>query len=480
MINRPFSTALARLGLVAAVLATLMILAPVVSAADPYEVSYAEDRTDAVATFSASDPDADAGDPEWDLSGPDADLLEISDDGELTFEKQPNFEKPADGDEDPDSSGDQGAGDNVYKVTVEALDGDLDVVVTVTNVDEPGSVDFDQLQAQETRDLEASFTDDDGKDAPSWQWSRGESAQGPWTEITGATSADRSPTADDVGNWLQATVSYTDSFGAKTVSGVIGPVVSETLSNAAPDYSRLDDDDDATGVQVEREVDENKKGDLGEPITATDANNDPRLYSLSGTDKDCFSYDEDSGQLSLSAERDYEMPLLACKTGGDARTEVSSGATVAENNVYTVTVTATDPSGATGVATVTVTVKDVNEAPEFTEAAKAKTQTTLYIDENIDNADSPPLALRTGEASTATAPVNYVAEDEDDNTALDADTAVRYSVEGADAKHFGFADNSTPTLTILAGEKLLGTTGADHEDKDSYSITIVATSGRHW
>ena len=43
MINRPFSTVLARLGLVAAILATLLILAPVASAADA-EFNYAEDQ----------------------------------------------------------------------------------------------------------------------------------------------------------------------------------------------------------------------------------------------------------------------------------------------------------------------------------------------------------------------------------------------------------------------------------------------------
>ena len=48
----------------------------------------------------------------------------ISDGGVLTFkDKSPNFESPTDADEDTAASGDQGKGDNVYKVTVEASGG---------------------------------------------------------------------------------------------------------------------------------------------------------------------------------------------------------------------------------------------------------------------------------------------------------------------------------------------------------------------
>ena len=49
---------------------------------------------------------------------------------------------------------------------------------------------------------------------------------------------------------------------------------------------------------------------------------------------------------------------------------------------YTVTIRATDPSGATGEKDVTVILKDVNEAPEF--STGSKNQATLYIDENAD------------------------------------------------------------------------------------------------
>ena len=66
------------------------------------------------------------------MSGADKGIFEI-DGGVLTFKNSPNFEGAKDGDEDPDSSDDQGAGDNVYQVTVHASGGKVDAVVTVIN-----------------------------------------------------------------------------------------------------------------------------------------------------------------------------------------------------------------------------------------------------------------------------------------------------------------------------------------------------------
>ena len=457
MKNRSSYAVLTRFGIIAAILATLVLIAPAVSAADPLEFSYDENGDEAVATFTASDPDADADDIEWSLKGVDADDFEIEG-GVLTFKKKPNYEGATDRDEDPDTSVAEGAKDNKYQITVVASGGEVDVVVTVVNIDEAGSVSFTQLQAQSTRTVVASYSDDDKPEKPSWQWSRGASADGPWTDIDGATSSDRTPDEDnDVGNWLRATVSYTDSFDAQTASGVIGPVVTETLSNAPPSFSSQDEDSITNGVQVKRSKSENSKGNLGEPITSTDADGDPRLYTISGADADCFSIGKTTGQLGLSAERDFETPTAPCKEGGDPRP-------ADDGNEYVVVITATDPSSATGIATVTVTITDANEPAKFTGDAKADSQKTLYIDENVPNADVTTLALRTGSASTAGVPADYTATDEDqvDGSAVDT---VTYKVEGADAKHFsiGGSEGTEDTLSIATGEDLLGTDGANFE-----------------
>ena len=65
-------------------------------------------------------------------------------------------------------------------------------------------------------------------------------------------------------------MTYTDSFGEQTVSGVTErPVEGRTLSNAAPTFK-----DD-----ISIEVSENVSGDIGDPVTASDADNDVLLYS---------------------------------------------------------------------------------------------------------------------------------------------------------------------------------------------------------
>ena len=236
------------------------------------------------------------------------------------------------------------------------------------------------------------------------------------------------------------------AFGAQTASGVIGPVVEETLANTAPSFAGLDEDDDVTGVQIELEFGENSKGSIGDPLTAKDDDGDPRLYSISGgLDADCFSIGETSGQLSLSGERDFEN--ANCSRARPAvmlglRTRILTIArTVDGTNDYVVMIAATDPSGASGMATVTVSITDANEAAEFADAAEADANVTLYIDENENGywhstlsswrcARMRLIRLSSRPLVPMTDVVAYTATDEDDNTNLDVPGAIRYSGRG--------------------------------------------------
>ena len=72
---------------------------------------YAEDGTGPVVSYTASDPDT--GDTlAWSLSGDDAGVFNLSDAGVLTFKTAPDYESPADDDED-----------NGYLLTVQLSDG---------------------------------------------------------------------------------------------------------------------------------------------------------------------------------------------------------------------------------------------------------------------------------------------------------------------------------------------------------------------
>ena len=94
-------------------------------------IKYPENSTGTVATYTASDPESDA--VTWSVAGTDAARFTISASGELAFKSPRDYEKPNDGNKD-----------NIYEVTVRASDGNLmstlDVVVTVTNVNETPAI----------------------------------------------------------------------------------------------------------------------------------------------------------------------------------------------------------------------------------------------------------------------------------------------------------------------------------------------------
>ena len=106
-------------------------------------VDYAEDRTDAVATYAAVGPDADQA--TWTLEGDDAgDFMIGRTDGVLTFRSSPDYERPADANTD-----------NTYMVTVKADDGEnmamKEVTVRVTDVDDMVTRDEPLLAEYDTR-----------------------------------------------------------------------------------------------------------------------------------------------------------------------------------------------------------------------------------------------------------------------------------------------------------------------------------------
>ncbi len=147
------------------------------------------------------------------MSGPDASKFAISEGGALSFKSSPNFESAGDADSD-----------NVYMVTVNAARGSTSVAVTVTNVDEPGSVSLNDLQPQAGagQSVSASVSDPDGDPVTTtWQWSRSMDTTS-WEDISGATAATYTPQEEDDGYYLRASTNYSDGLGAgrDSASGV--------------------------------------------------------------------------------------------------------------------------------------------------------------------------------------------------------------------------------------------------------------------
>ena len=430
MKNRSLYSVLTRFGIVAAVLTALLVIAPAVSAADPVVIDdYEENSTDDVASFSATDEDGDA--IEWSLGGEHASSFTIPG-GVLKFKSPPDYEVQ-----------------NSYSVTVKATGGSLDVTVKIVNLNEPGTVSFDKPQPQAGRGLVATAKDPDGAaDDQEWQWAKSMDGETGWMDITGATAASRDPAASDVGYYLQATVTYTDMFGeGQTASAVTDRAVeARTTANAAPSFSDHDPEPAAPDVfEVARELEEGTAAEtnIGDPVAAADSDNDILLYSIvedvvdgaTQTDDEKFDIDSRTGQLKVKIVLDFEP----------------EGSQVGDDQEYVVVIRATDPSGAMGDATVTITLLDVNEAPMFAATAP----TTVYVTENTTE-------LRTAEAVEPASPLgNYVTMD-DDGT---ADTTA-YDVVGADKDNFEISQGA---LTIVEGHN------PNFELMPSYSISITAT-----
>ena len=406
----------------------------------------AGDITTPLDTYDEDDPETN--DPStWSVAGDDSSKFDISTNGALTFKAKPDFEAPTDAN-----------GDNVYEVTVRAADGDgnrgeMAVKVTVQNEDEDGAVSLSRTQIRVGVPVTASLSDPDGSiSGLSWQWSissgAATTAQG---DIEDANSDTYTPVAGDVGGTLTATASYTDGHGSSKDAELeaTNPVVVDTR-NREPVFE--DQDAETDGVQNEsttRKVAENTKAlagsddddaptatdatadNVGSVVTATDPdpNTEALIYTLGGDDADKFRV-RSNGQIEVGAgtKLDYET-----------------------RDTYMVTVMAEDSFGESASIMVTITVTDVDEAPEITEGA------VNTAPEFANPTAERMVAENTAAGENIGAPV--VATDADDDT-------LTYTMSGADAASFGIG----PTTGQLTTK-----TDLDFETKASYTVTVSAT-----
>ncbi len=436
-------------------------------------VSYAENGTGPVASYSAFDEEGHA--IEWSLSGPDSDLFAI-DGGVLSFAEPPNYEHP-----ESASTSSQLAARNVYRVTIRAAGGTRSVTVTVTDVDEAGTVSIDRPQPQVDRPLSASLLDEDnGVTEERWQWARSRDGR-TWTDIEGAISAARTPAEVDVGMYLRASVTYSDIFGSgKTASAVsANRVEARTLFNDAPSFADQDEDEDTTYIEVSRSVPENTAvgTPIGEPVSASDENEDVLFYELldtpdleDGDRRARFTIDSLSGQLRvgrmLGADPGQTEDEDSTSLVGDPALPADEDAGLADNSRYVLRVRVTDPSTASATVNVIVMVTEVNEAPHFDEDAP----TLLSVTEVTEDEEPPVIRIEHGNARVDAD--TYAVTDQDGSVSGTEgynDTNYTYSVSGPDSDDLAFDDAGV--LSFLEDHE------PDFEDRSSYSITVEAHSG---
>ena len=403
-------------------------------------VDYAEARVNRVVPLAATEPDG--GSLRWEVEGTDAADFEIMDaadipgDGkdrvELHFKSQPDYEKPTDRDENPTTDGSDGDGnmmndtdhgyrDNMYQLTVRAVEmtavgggpnlaAELDVTVQVTNSNDPGEVEVKWLQPEVGTPLPAILMDMDGNpgdplpivmadgdtmiaaaNITGWQWYRAKNSNPDldpdattldtdWEEISGANSMSYTPQAIDQGWKLLVMADYTDGEGIdKSAIGTTYLPVRKDVSdddNNSPDFTdnettRMVPEDTAVGEPVGApvEVDINEDSDRltytldndKDPNTPLD---DPTGADMVGNaaagnpgDVSYFSINKMTGQIMVAKPLDWERDPSASEGVPDGK--------------YEVWVRATDPSGEMNdedndYIKVTITATDVNEAPRVT------------------------------------------------------------------------------------------------------------------
>ena len=288
-------------------------------------VSYAENGTGPVATYTAIDPEGAS--LTWSLSGDDAADLTITG-GVLAFAAAPDYETEADADTD-----------NVYEVTMEVSDGTntdmADVTITVTDVDEAPVL---------TGNTTVSYA---------------ENGTGPVATYTAI---------DPEGASLTWSLSGDDAGDLTITGGVLAFA-------AAPDYETEADADTDNVYEVTVEVSDGTNTDMADvTITVTDVDEAPVL-----TGNTTVSYAENgTGPVATYTAIDPEGASLTWSLSGDDAADLTiTGGVLAfvaapdmddptdadTDNVYEVTVEVSDGTN-TDMADVTITVTVAEDAPQ--------------------------------------------------------------------------------------------------------------------
>ena len=359
---------------------TLDVTVTVTNVDEPADISFAasggvtvtdnalsvdENYDGTLATFSASDPEGEAGlTYEWSVGGTDRlDFAVTGGGGVLSFAAIPDYELPADS-----------GRNNVYDITVQAteqddgepltleLTGRLDVTVTITNVNErpvvrrsSGTGPFSIVENSGTDVGRFVATDPEGQGVT---WSLETSGDHGRFEIdaaNGALSFKEAPDfeSDDLGPDKAYTVTVqateVDDGDTQTLerTGRLAVTVTITNVNEPPMVARSS----GTGPFS---IEENSGTDVGS-FDATDPEGQGVTWSLETSgDHDRFEIDAANGALSFKEAPDYE----------------SSDLGLGPDKAYTVTVQATEVDDGdaqtrelTGDLDVTVTITNVNEPP---------------------------------------------------------------------------------------------------------------------
>ena len=386
---------------------------PEITGATTYTVAESQELTGA--TFTARDPEDPTIDvTNWRTSGTDGGDFTMNQDGELSFRRTPDYERPADSNRD-----------NVYLVTVQASDGrnygSLDVTVTVTDQNESNPVvsGRDTLSVREnTTSTLYTYSARDMDRNAEIMWSvRGADSDDFTISDTGELSFSNNPNHEQPAdsnsdNVYEITVVASDGSN----EGVLDVDVTVTEVNEGPEISGT------TSITV---------SENHEAVLATYTGRDPEdaiaeitRWSVTGRDGGDFTINED-GKLTFRNPPDYERPADSDR-----------------DNEYEVTVRASDGQ-VYGTYEVAVNVEAVDEAPEFQRSSR----------ESFSYRENGASDLYT-----------YRATDPEG-------AEVTWSVSGTDGEDFEISETG-----VLSFEEAPDYDDpADDDDDNEYEVTVVAT-----
>ena len=291
----------------------------------------------------ASDPDSGSA-LTYQLSGDDQSAFNFdSSTRELNFKANPDYESPADLDSD-----------NTYQISISAFDVDhstsQNITISVSDLNDEAP-QFTSLGSQavnyttvQVGDIvyTATSTDLDAGDQVSYALSGADASSFSFDTSSGALAFAQLPSLSEFqssngGIAYALTITATDLANNSSALDLTINLVDDTGN--APVF---------TQSSVSINVDENSAGSVYQ-AQASDADGDPLVYSIDGTDAALFTIDSSSGELNFKTPPDFEQPA---DNGTD--------------NIYDLTITATDPVGNQGSQSLAIAITNLNDnSPQF-------------------------------------------------------------------------------------------------------------------
>ena len=322
--------------------------------------TYRENNTSTVYTFRASDPQRETT-IRWSVTGTDAGDFTITVDtsgrGVLTFNSVPDFESPADANRD-----------NEYELTVMATDDEsnsdrVDFTIAVTDINEGPQVSLEGAVTttvpENTADTQVlarfTATDPENPNAPIFQWSTSGRDGGDFViselgELRFRSSPDFERPADsNRDNVYEVTIRASDGRTYGMLEEPLSVTVTEV--NEAPVIT--------TKSRTEFSLRENSTSTLYTYRATDQDNNDIIRWSVEGADGEDFAIY--NGVLTFRRLPDLENPVDAD-----------------EDNVYEITVVASDQAGLRDTVNAVITITDQSEGPVIAG------RTSFTVAENYD------------------------------------------------------------------------------------------------